>query len=296
MLKALRAIRLLRKHGIKYPIITYRAAKDYGLELAVLAAVLEQETGGGRNVFGHDPTIFIGAGKVTKRKYLAYRKQRGPKGEGGMQGVGPMQLTWYAFQNLADAQGGCWKPRVNIRVGAQTLARNVAKHNNLRSALKVYNGSWDYADQVLRRVEKWRRLLHPPLMLAIKPVQPRQGFSSLHASLWTAYSAGRRRGFTDLGTYANKPGDHGFWPAWAFDLGDKNRFFFKGWGYIKARRLAKWYVKHHEELNIENVILGRSVWSRWSGKQKAWNRTGGWHKLTTGDTSHDFHIHVSGHH
>jgi hypothetical protein len=281
----------LRKHGIKYPIITYNAAKDHGLELAVLAAVLEQETGGGRNIFGHDPTIFIGAGKVTKRKYFAYRKQRGPKGAGGMQGVGPMQLTWYAFQDFADAQGGCWKPRVNIRVGAWILSRNIEKLRYLRSALKVYNGSWEYADEVLRRVEKWRRILHPPLILMIKPVQPRQGFSSLHASLWPAYSEGRHRGFTDLGTFVNKPNsDHagippGRPPAWAFDLGRKDRFFFKGWDYLKARRLVKWYVEHHKELNIEYVILGRRIWSR----------TRGWQSYTR-DASHDFHIHVSGHH
>lgn len=122
-------------------------------------------------------------------------------------------------------------------------------------------------------------------------VEPRQGFGSLHPSLWLAYSMGRVRGFTDLGTYVNKPGDHGGSPskrrppAWAFDLGRKNRFLFKGWGYLKARRLALLYVANYRTLNIEYVILGRRIWSRRNG----------WYPYTR-DSSHDFHLHVSGHH
>lgn len=118
-------------------------------------------------------------------------------------------------------------------------------------------------------------------------VEPVQGFDSLHESLWLAYSMGRRRGFTDLGTYVNKPGDHG-WDdadrmAAAFDLGRKDRFLFKGWGYIKARRLVQLYVKYNKPLAIEYVILGNRIWSR----------TNGWQPFTR-DTSHSFHIHVSG--
>lgn len=283
MRKALRAIRLLRKHGIEHPIITYQEAKRAGIPLAVLAAVLDQETGGGRNVFGHDPTIYAGAGKVTKEKYLAYKKARGPRGQGGMQGVGPMQLTWYAYQDLADRYGGAWKPRANIRVGAEILALNRKKHS-WRETFKVYNGSWSYADSVMRRVAKWRHRLAPKPRL----VKPRQGFSSLHSSLWAAYSEGRRRKFSDLGTYANKSGDHGYWPAWAFDLGFEPRTGFKN---VRAAKLARWYVKHRKRLNIEYVILGMRIWSRtWWFEYRQ-----GWHRYR-GDTSHMFHIHVSGHH
>lgn len=116
-------------------------------------------------------------------------------------------------------------------------------------------------------------------------VEPKQGFHSLDSDLWLAYSMGRRRGFTDLGTYANKPGDHGKWPAKAFDLGRNNRFYNRGWNYLVARRLCQMYVKYHRPLNINYVILGRRIWSR----SRPY-----WHPLTTGDTSHDWHIHVSG--
>ena len=110
---------------------------------------------------------------------------------------------------------------------------------------------------------------------------------SLHPELHLAFSMGMERGFTNLGTYANKPGDHGYYPSYAFDLGRKNRFFFRGWNYLVARRLALFYVKEHLALHINYVILGRRIWSR----ERPY-----WHPLTTGDTSHDFHIHVSGVH
>ena len=132
-----------------------------------------------------------------------------------------------------------------------------------------------YPELLLRYRRKHKRL-----------VEPVQGFDSLHHSLHLAYSMGRKRGFTDLGTYVDKPGDLGAGPpAWAFDLGRVDRFLYKGWSYLKARRLAKLYVKEHRSLNIEYVILGRRIWSR----------TYGWHAYTR-DSSHDFHIHVSGHH
>ena len=121
----------------------------------------------------------------------------------------------------------------------------------------------------------------------VKLVKPRQGWTSLHASLWKAYSIGINRGYLDLGTYVDKPGDHGIGPpAYAFDLGRKDRFLFKGWDYIKARRLAKFYWENHIPLHINYVILGRKVISR---------KTPHWHAFDR-DSSHMFHIHVSGIH
>jgi len=160
MLNATRFVNRARRAGIKIPLIAYQEAERAGLEFAVLCAVLEQETGGGRNVFGHDPTIFVGAGQVTKAKYLAYKAAR--KTTGKMQGVGPMQLTWWAFQDAADKLGGCWNPRFNVRVGAQILARRIDTIG-LTRALWQYNGSRSYAQQVERRVLKWRRILRDPV-------------------------------------------------------------------------------------------------------------------------------------
>ena len=120
-----------------------------------------------------------------------------------------------------------------------------------------------------------------------KLIEPTQGFGSLHQSLWLAYSIGRVRGYTDLGTYVNKPGDHG-WDdlhrrAMAFDLGRKDRFLNKGFGYLKAQHLFWFYVRNHAALDIEYVILGMKIWSRERGFH-----------LYGGDNSHMFHMHVSG--
>lgn len=138
----------------------------------------------------------------------------------------------------------------------------------------------------------YQQLLRRHLKKHKKLVEPRQGFDSLADDLHLAYSIGRVRGFTDLGTYVAKALDHGGTdthrgpPAWAFDLGRKDRFLFKGWGYLVARRLAKLYWKHHKALNIEYVILGHKIISR--------NRPY-WHYYSDPSGSHSFHIHVSGH-
>ena len=135
----------------------------------------------------------------------------------------------------------------------------------------------------------YRTLLRRYLKKHKRLVQPRQGWGSLHSSLHLAYSMAIQRGFTDLGTYVNKPGDHG-WDderrmALAFDIGRKDRFKFKGWQYLKAQALFWLYVKNHKALNIEYVILGMKIWSRNNGL-----------RLYGGDRSHMFHIHVSGSH
>jgi hypothetical protein len=126
-----------------------------------------------------------------------------------------------------------------------------------------------------------------------KLVEPKQGFHSLHQELWLAYSIGRAHGFLDLGTYNPNsllPGggksDHAYLPAYAFDLGRNNRFFNKGWNYLVARRMARFYVREHQALNINYVILGDHIWSR----EKPY-----WHYYGP-DRSHFFHIHVSGVH
>jgi hypothetical protein len=93
----------MRKNGIVNPRLTLQAARKAKLPIAVACAFLEQESSGGQNIFGHDRnTIFAGAGAVTEAKYREYKKQRGPEGKGGMQGVGPMQLTFFSLQDRAD--------------------------------------------------------------------------------------------------------------------------------------------------------------------------------------------------
>jgi hypothetical protein len=147
-----------RRHGARYARKLIEEAAREGVRLSLAFAICEQETGF-RNVFGHDPTIYVGAGQVTKRKYLAYKRARGTR---RMQGVGPMQLTWWATQDLADHEGGCWRPRFNIRIGLRQLHDNIATHGQ-HAGIAAYNGSGPaaerYAASVEQKQQKWHRIL-----------------------------------------------------------------------------------------------------------------------------------------
>ena len=137
----------LARNGFQNPaaILAARTAAKLGLPLA--CAMLSQESGGGRNEWGHDPTNFIGGfdavtGKhwgatVTEQAYKAYKEQRGLHGN---QGVGPCQLTSASLQNEADAAGGCWIPQHNMAVGFHYLHDLIQEHGLLAGCV-AYNGS-----------------------------------------------------------------------------------------------------------------------------------------------------------
>jgi hypothetical protein len=150
-----------RRYGIKQPEVALSAARQAGIPFYVGAAFLMQESGGGANIFGHDTSIYSGAGKVTRQKYLQYKAQR--KRSGKMQGVGPMQLTWYTFQDRADRLGGAWKPHNNMLVGFRHLANLRSAHGNWHDAARDYNGSGPaaeaYAGEVVHRMAFAKRAI-----------------------------------------------------------------------------------------------------------------------------------------
>jgi hypothetical protein len=168
-----RRIALMHAHGIlANPAVVIEEAHAEGVPLELACALLMQETGGGRNEWGHDPTIFVGGydahrgvhygETVTEDAYKAYLAQRGKTGRGGMQGVGPVQLTYYSYQDEADAEGGCWQSRFNMRIGFRHLAANVKRYG-LRAGVAAYNGSGPaaqrYANSVLALAEQWKHIL-----------------------------------------------------------------------------------------------------------------------------------------
>lgn len=164
--KDMLAVSRMRHYGIVNPILTLKAAKKTGLYLPLACAILDQESGGGHNEFGHDPTIFVGAGRVTKAKYHAYLARRGPLGHGGMQGVGPCQLTWYSYQDAADKLGGCWQPYCNMVIGFG-LVVSLIRDDGIFAGIAKYNGvgtaASNYAHSVLAKREQWRIRLHYPV-------------------------------------------------------------------------------------------------------------------------------------
>lgn len=158
----LRYARIAADHGLVNSLRALWEARAAGISPSLALAMLEQESGG-KNVFGHDPTIFVGAGEVTKAKYLAYRAKRRASGNRLMQGVGPLQLTWWEFQDGADALGGAWVVKYNLRYGYRRLA-DLIKQNGKGLGVERYNGSGAaaqaYRRSVLAREDKWHKRLH----------------------------------------------------------------------------------------------------------------------------------------
>lgn len=145
------------RYGTKRPYAVMRAADATHLPFNVACALLEKESAGGANVFGHDPTIYVGAGRVTKKKYLAYRRERDRTGK--MQGVGPCQLTWKGYQDEADKLGGCWKPYNNMLVGFRLLKSLRDSQGSWTAAGTRYNGASSYGHDLKVRIDKWHKRL-----------------------------------------------------------------------------------------------------------------------------------------
>jgi hypothetical protein len=137
------------------------AAQQAGLELASAATLLQMESGGGRNIYGHDdvPTggAYVKGGEVTEANYRAYLAAV-RAGKAGRQGVGPCQLTWSGYQDQADRLGGCWRWEINLRVGFTTLAALQGTHGRLEG-FRAYNGTGAqaraYAAKATSRRDQW---------------------------------------------------------------------------------------------------------------------------------------------
>lgn len=169
MLTAAGPTDILSAGGILRAPEVVELAAAAGLDLAAAAVVLLKETGGGRNVWGHDnvvvaPGTYTKGAEVTKAAYLAYI-QAVKAGRAGRQGVGPLQLTWSGYQAQADQLGGCWDWRSNVTVGFQALAAHI-RSDGLRNGFRNYNGSGPaaekYAADAMAKYDVWRVRLGTP--------------------------------------------------------------------------------------------------------------------------------------
>jgi Putative peptidoglycan binding domain len=154
---------VLATRGIQRAAEVVELAASAGLDLACAVVMLEKESHGGRNVWGHDAVrtggIYVKGDVVTESAYLAYKARRS---ELGAQGVGPCQLTWRGFQDMADARGGCWNWSANVAVGFETLAGLIRRYGE-REGFRRYNGAGPaaerYADDAMARLAAWRSRL-----------------------------------------------------------------------------------------------------------------------------------------
>jgi Putative peptidoglycan binding domain len=154
---------VLQQHQIQRAAEVVELAARAVLDLAAAATLLEKESGGGHNIYGHDKVqtggFYEKGGAVTKENFLKYKAHRG---EFGAQGVGPTQLTLPAFQDRADERGGCWDWRVNALVGFEILAGLIKAHGT-RDGFRRYNGSGKaaeaYADDAMTKLRVWQARL-----------------------------------------------------------------------------------------------------------------------------------------
>lgn len=155
-----RAAEVLKQNGILRAPEVVELAALAGLELAAAATLLQKESGGGANVYGHDAVetggFYVKGGPVTASSYKKYKAHRSQL---GAQGVGPTQLTLPAFQDRADAKGGCFDWRVNALVGFQILSGHITALG-VRKGFRAYNGSGPaaerYADDAMAKLRVWR--------------------------------------------------------------------------------------------------------------------------------------------
>lgn len=168
----------LTNWGIRNAADVVELAAESGLALNVAVALLEQESGGGHNVWGSDGVATGGAyvkgAEVTRDAYLNYRRLC-DAGAIGSQGVGPVQLTSRGYQLQADALGGCWDPRANMAVGFRTLA-GLMRAQGTANGIRSYNGSGAmadrYRDQMLAKAAAWASRLGSGSTVTPAPFAP----------------------------------------------------------------------------------------------------------------------------
>lgn len=173
------SIDVLTAHRIRLPSTVIEVAAAAGLDLAAACTLLDKESGGGQNLWGHDPVqtggIYTKGGQVTAAQYAAYKARRG---ELGCQGVGPAQLTFWTLQDDADRIGGCHVPAANMRVGFAHLAGLIARYGE-RDGFRRYNGQGSaaeaYAADAMVRLAEWRDRLGDTTTTAGVPATLREG-------------------------------------------------------------------------------------------------------------------------
>ena len=157
------AAEVLERHGTQRAAEVVELAAAAGLELAAAATLLEKESSGGHNVWGHDGVDdggnYVKGAQVTKEAYEKYKHDRDRL---GAQGVGPTQLTFPGFQDRADDRGGCFDWRVNCSVGFEILADHI-RAKGIHDGFRAYNGSGAaaerYADDAMSKLAAWRSRL-----------------------------------------------------------------------------------------------------------------------------------------
>lgn len=161
---------ILTAGGLVNADLIVQAASTTGLPLAILAAMIEKESGG-KNIYGHDAGgVFSVAGQnveVTQANFTEFRRRVVDGGEKS-NGVGPSQVTyrgyWTAYPDYP-----FWEPLANLKFGATLLLDLLdgdTSDASISSAGAHYNGGTSpnekavaYGADLLTKTNAWRARL-----------------------------------------------------------------------------------------------------------------------------------------
>lgn len=136
-------IRTLERYHVRKPSLVVKEARKANLHLTDALAMLEQETGiPQKNIFGCDwgPGLLFCHLRVTRKRIRKLIK------DGRAQGVGWTQITYQGFVAAAQAMGGAWRPKNQMREGFKVLADLIKQYGDQEGHAR-YNGSGPLAEQ-----------------------------------------------------------------------------------------------------------------------------------------------------
>jgi hypothetical protein len=136
-----------RREGFLRPYLTVAALRKADIKPQTAAALLNKETGNGKNVFGCDH----GAGRAFCHQNVTEARVKQLRLSGLANGIGPTQLTWPGYVDRADSAGGSWKPYVNMVVGFSIFRELVDARGSIWRAARGYNGAAEYATDFVQR-------------------------------------------------------------------------------------------------------------------------------------------------
>ena len=125
--------------GFAHPFLTVAALRKADIKPQTAAALLTKESGGGRNVFGHDHGSNLPDRPPYSGHNVTETRARRLFDSPFSNGVGPTQLTSKGFVKIARQRGGEWRPFVNMTVGFEIVGGLIREHGVGRGAAR-YNG------------------------------------------------------------------------------------------------------------------------------------------------------------
>jgi hypothetical protein len=158
--------RWFSQQGFKNPYLTVAALRKAKIKPQSAAALLEKESGKGRNIFGCDYGSCGDKPPYCNQNVTETRARRLRASEFA-NGVGPTQLTFKGFVDTARKRGGEWKPYYNMWTGFDVFQDCVSQAGTIQGGAARYNGGPNpnaqaqaYGRDFVAKRDKWERELH----------------------------------------------------------------------------------------------------------------------------------------